>query len=93
MDHQKGFIFGVSRRGSPIEEGSRDYLVDVYHHELVVDPVAGDEIRFADFSMFQVFLRNWLGVLSNLYSSISQNPFRRALKLGWKNDSATGFIC
>ena len=46
MDHQQGFIVGVSGRGGPIEAPS-DHRFVVDHGELVVEPVAAGEAGFA----------------------------------------------
>ena len=44
MDHQQGFIVGVSSRGRPIEGSSNHFFV-VDHSELVMQLVAAGEAR------------------------------------------------
>ena len=46
MDHQQGFVIGVSSRGRPVE-GSRDHGFVIDHGELVVELVAAGEARGA----------------------------------------------
>ena len=54
MDHQQGFIVGVSSRGRPIE-GTSDHSFVVDHGELVVQFVATGEARGADALLLQQF--------------------------------------
>ena len=54
MDHQQGFVVGVSRRGRPIE-GSSNHSLVVDYSELVVEFVAPGEARSADPLYFQWF--------------------------------------
>ena len=54
MDHQQGFVVGVSSRGRPIE-GSSDHFAVVDHGELVVQLVAAGETRGVDHLSLQCF--------------------------------------
>ena len=54
MDHQQGFIVGVSSRGRPIE-GSCDHFFVVDHGELVMQLVAAGEARGPDARFLQWF--------------------------------------
>ena len=47
MDHQQGFVVGVSSGGRPIE-APRDHCIVVDHGELVMQLVAASEARGAD---------------------------------------------
>ena len=47
MDHQQGFIVGVSSRGRPVE-GSCDHGVVIDHSELVVELVSARKAGGAD---------------------------------------------
>ena len=47
MDHQQGFVIGVSSRGRPVE-GSCDHGFVIDNGELVVELVAAGEARGAD---------------------------------------------
>ena len=52
MDHQQGFVIGVSSRGRPVE-GSCDHSFVIDHSELVVQLVAAGEARCADSILLQ----------------------------------------
>ena len=54
MDHQQGFVIGVSSRGRPVE-GSCDHGFVIDHGELVVELVAAREARGADSLYMQCF--------------------------------------
>ena len=54
MDHQQGFIVGVSSRGRPVE-GSFDHFVVIDHGELVVQLVAARKAGGADAWLFKWF--------------------------------------
>ena len=54
MDHQQGFVVGVSSRGRPIE-GTSDHRFVIDYRELVVQLVAAGEARCAD-----SFLLQWI---------------------------------
>ena len=54
MDHQQGFVVGVSSGGAPIEAPS-DHCFVVDHGELVVQFVAAGEARGADAQRLQCF--------------------------------------
>ena len=54
MDHQQGFIVGVSSRGRPVE-GSGDHFAVVDHGELVVELVATDEAGGGEALYLQCF--------------------------------------
>ena len=54
MDHQQGFVVGVSSGGRPIE-APRDHCSVVDHRELVVQLVATGEAWGADALCLQVF--------------------------------------
>ena len=47
MNHQQGFVVGVSCGGRPVE-GSRDHFAVVDHRELVVELAAKGEAGGAD---------------------------------------------
>ena len=52
MDHQQGFVVGVSSRGRPVEASCNDcFLVD--HGELVMQLVASGEAWGADSMLLQ----------------------------------------
>ena len=52
MDHQQGFIVGVSGSGRPVE-GSSDHFFVVDHGELVMQLVASSEARGANALLLQ----------------------------------------
>ena len=52
MDHQQGFVVGVSSRGGPVE-GSCDHCFVVDHGELVVQLVSAVETGVADALLLQ----------------------------------------
>ena len=54
MDHQQGFVVGVSRRGRPIEGSSNHFLV-VDYSEFVVQLVVAGEVGDADAQFLQWF--------------------------------------
>ena len=54
MDHQQGFVVGVSSRGRPIE-GTSDHRFVIDHRELVVELVAAGEAGGADALYLQCF--------------------------------------
>ena len=54
MDHQQGFVVGVSTRGLPVE-GSCDHGFVIDQGELVVELVATGEARGADALLLQWF--------------------------------------
>ena len=47
MDHQQGFVVGVSSRGRPIKR-TCDHFSFIDHRELVMQLVAGVEVRGTD---------------------------------------------
>ncbi len=52
MNHQQGFVVGVSSRRRPIE-GSRDHFVVVDYGELVMEFVSAGEAGRADAMLLQ----------------------------------------
>jgi hypothetical protein len=54
VDHEKGFVIGVSSRRTSIE-GSRDHFAVVDHSELVVQLVTPVQSRGADGLFLQSF--------------------------------------
>ena len=54
MDHQQGFVVGVSSRGRPVE-GSCDHGFVVDHGELVMQLVAAGEVGSDEALLFQWF--------------------------------------
>ena len=54
MDHQQGFVVGVSSRGAPIERTcDNSFVID--HGELVMQLVATGEVWGADALLLQWF--------------------------------------
>ena len=54
MNHQQGFVVGVSSRGRPIE-GTSDHRFVIDHRELVVQLVTTGKARAADALLLQQF--------------------------------------
>ena len=72
MDHQQGFVIGVSRRGRLIE-GFSDHFLVVDHSELVMQLVAAGEPRGADPVFIAVVLRKSLRDAQVSHGSIRQS--------------------
>jgi len=74
VDHQQGFVVGVSGRGAPIE-GSRDHRAVVDHGEFVMRLVATSEAR-GRLPLISMGLTELLRDAQDSHDSVSPNPMQ-----------------